>query len=59
MITFIVVMISGYVSEGIGGAHRKWLGSTDKRVKFLVSIINNYLPMKLGRYEDALSLIHI
>ncbi|KAJ7888747.1 P-loop containing nucleoside triphosphate hydrolase protein [Mycena leptocephala] len=53
MITFIVVMISGYVSEGIGGAHRKWLGSTDKRVKFLVSIINNYLPMKLGRYEDA------
>jgi hypothetical protein len=53
MITFIVVIISGYVSEGIGGAHRKWLGSTDKRVKFLVSIINNYLPMKLGRYEDA------
>ncbi|KAJ7822606.1 P-loop containing nucleoside triphosphate hydrolase protein [Mycena leptocephala] len=44
---------TGYVSKGVGAAHKAWLGSTDKRVKFLTSIISNYLPMKLSQYEDA------
>ncbi|KAJ7360685.1 P-loop containing nucleoside triphosphate hydrolase protein [Mycena albidolilacea] len=52
-ITFLLVTMAGYVSKGVGGAHKAWLGSTDKRVKFLASIINNYLPMKLSNYEDA------
>ncbi|KAF7349689.1 hypothetical protein MSAN_01695700 [Mycena sanguinolenta] len=52
-ITAIILTTSGYASRGIVGAHMAWLDSTDKRVKFLVSIINNYLPMKLGRYEDG------
>lgn len=53
VITFLLVTMAGYVSKGVGGAHKAWLGSTDKRVKFLASIINNYLPMKLSNYEDA------
>ncbi|KAJ7485129.1 P-loop containing nucleoside triphosphate hydrolase protein [Mycena galericulata] len=53
VITILLVWMAGYVSKGVGGAHKAWLGSTDKRVKFLASIINNYLPMKLCNYEDV------
>ncbi|KAF8205910.1 P-loop containing nucleoside triphosphate hydrolase protein [Mycena galopus ATCC 62051] len=53
VITFLLVTMAGHVSKGVGGAHKAWLGSTNKRVKFLASIINNYLPMKLCNYEDA------
>jgi hypothetical protein len=48
-----MIFAAGYVSKGVGAAHKAWLGSTDKRVKFLTSIISNYLPMKLSQYEDA------
>ncbi|KAJ6545144.1 P-loop containing nucleoside triphosphate hydrolase protein [Mycena capillaripes] len=53
VITFLLLWIVGYVSRGVGAAHQLWLGSTDKRVKFLASIINSYLPMKLCNYEDV------
>ncbi|KAJ7780147.1 P-loop containing nucleoside triphosphate hydrolase protein [Mycena maculata] len=53
VITFLLVTMAGHVSKGVGAAHKSWLGSTDKRVKFLASIINNYLPMKLCNYEDV------
>jgi hypothetical protein len=48
-----MIVIAGYVSKGIGAAHGAWMGSTDKRIKFLSSIINNYLPMKLSHYENV------
>ncbi|KAJ7267907.1 hypothetical protein C8J57DRAFT_1228520 [Mycena rebaudengoi] len=52
VITVFMIVIAGYVSKGIGAAHGAWMGSTDKRIKFLSSIINNYLPMKLSHYEN-------
>ncbi|KAJ7589613.1 P-loop containing nucleoside triphosphate hydrolase protein [Mycena floridula] len=53
VITIFMIIAAGYISKGVGAAHRAWLGSTDKRVKFLASIINNALPMKLSQYEDV------
>ncbi|KAJ7268006.1 P-loop containing nucleoside triphosphate hydrolase protein [Mycena rebaudengoi] len=53
VITVFMIVIAGYVSKGIGAAHGAWMGSTDKRIKFLSSIINNYLPMKLSHYENV------
>ncbi|KAJ7028056.1 P-loop containing nucleoside triphosphate hydrolase protein [Mycena alexandri] len=53
LITFFMIFAAGWVSKGVGAAHKAWLGATDKRVKFLTSIINNYLPMKLSQYEEV------
>ncbi|KAJ7065430.1 P-loop containing nucleoside triphosphate hydrolase protein [Mycena amicta] len=54
-ITFILVTISGRISKGVGAAQKQWLGSTDKRVKFLTSVFHNFLPAKLSHYEDVLA----
>lgn len=48
-------MVSGQISKGVGAAQKQWLGSTDKRVKFLTSIVHNFLPMKLSHYEDIVA----
>ncbi|KAJ7150739.1 P-loop containing nucleoside triphosphate hydrolase protein [Mycena filopes] len=53
VIVLFMIFAAGWVSKGVGAAHKAWLGATDKRVKFLTSIINNYLPTKLSRYEDV------
>jgi len=54
-VTLILVTISGRISRGVGAAQKQWLGSTDKRVKFLTSIVQNFLPMKLSHYEDVVA----
>ncbi|KAJ7092344.1 P-loop containing nucleoside triphosphate hydrolase protein, partial [Mycena belliarum] len=53
-ITLALSVIAAYISQGISQAHRLWLGSTDKRVKYLTSVLNNYLPMKMSCYEDVI-----
>ncbi|KAJ7230413.1 hypothetical protein GGX14DRAFT_692155 [Mycena pura] len=50
-VTLILVTVSGSISRGVGAVQKQWLGSTDKRVKFLTSIFMNFLPMKLSHYE--------
>jgi hypothetical protein len=47
--------MGGRISRGVGAAQKQWLGATDKRVKFLTSVVNNFLPMKLSRYENVLA----
>ncbi|KAF7297369.1 hypothetical protein MIND_00970400 [Mycena indigotica] len=55
VITVMLVTTAGRFSKGVGAAQKQWLGSTDKRVKFLTSVFQNFLPMKLSHYEDAVS----
>ncbi|KAJ7618244.1 P-loop containing nucleoside triphosphate hydrolase protein [Mycena polygramma] len=52
-ITIILFFIAAYISRGVGAAQKVWLGSTDKRVKYLTSVLHNYLPMKWAHYEDV------
>ncbi|KAJ6467037.1 P-loop containing nucleoside triphosphate hydrolase protein [Mycena vulgaris] len=54
-IIVILFFIAAYISRGIGAAQKQWLGSTDKRVKYLTSVLHNYLPMKWAHYEDVVS----
>ncbi|KAJ7863186.1 P-loop containing nucleoside triphosphate hydrolase protein [Mycena leptocephala] len=54
-ITLLLVVMGGRISRGVGAAQKQWLGATDKRVKFLTSVVNNFLPMKLSRYENVLA----
>ncbi|KAF7321121.1 hypothetical protein HMN09_00200000 [Mycena chlorophos] len=55
VITFILITTAGRVSKGVGAAQKQWLSSTDKRVKFLSSIIQNFLSIKLSHYEDIVA----
>lgn len=55
MITLLLLTISTHISKGVGAAHKQWLGATDKRVKFLTSLVHNFIPVKLSRYEDVLA----
>nr|GAT47975.1 predicted protein [Mycena chlorophos] len=55
VITFILITTAGRVSKGVGAAQKQWLSSTDKRVKFLTSIIQNFLAIKLLHYEDIVA----
>ncbi|KAJ7493649.1 P-loop containing nucleoside triphosphate hydrolase protein [Mycena latifolia] len=52
-ITLALFAIAAYISQGVGVAQGLWLASTDKRVKYLTSVLHNYLPMKWSRYEDV------
>ncbi|KAJ7107813.1 P-loop containing nucleoside triphosphate hydrolase protein [Mycena epipterygia] len=52
-ITVILFFVAAYISRGVGAAQKLWLGSTDKRVKYLTSVLHNYLPMKWACYEDV------
>ncbi|KAJ6536775.1 P-loop containing nucleoside triphosphate hydrolase protein, partial [Mycena vulgaris] len=54
-IIVILFFIAAYISRGVGAAQKQWLGSTDKRVKYLTSVLHNYLPMKWAHYEDVVS----
>ncbi|KAJ6558333.1 P-loop containing nucleoside triphosphate hydrolase protein [Mycena capillaripes] len=54
-ITVILFFVAAYISRGVGAAQKRWLGSTDKRVKYLTSVLHNYLPMKWAHYEDVVS----
>ncbi|KAJ7151958.1 P-loop containing nucleoside triphosphate hydrolase protein [Mycena filopes] len=54
-ITFLFFGVAAYVSRGVGASQGRWLGATDKRVKYLTSVLHNYLPMKWARYEPAVS----
>ncbi|KAJ7493681.1 P-loop containing nucleoside triphosphate hydrolase protein [Mycena latifolia] len=51
-IMFALLVVAAYISRGVGVAQGLWLASTDKRVKYLTSVLHNYLPMKWSRYED-------
>ncbi|KAJ6540558.1 P-loop containing nucleoside triphosphate hydrolase protein [Mycena capillaripes] len=53
VITVLITLIAGYVAKGVGAAHKAWLGATDKRVKFITSVVGNYMGMKLGGYEEV------
>jgi ATP-binding cassette, subfamily C (CFTR/MRP), member 1 len=48
----VVAAIAGRKS---GARQKAWLSATDKRVKFLSSIINKFLPIKWSRYEDIMA----
>jgi ATP-binding cassette subfamily C (CFTR/MRP) protein 1 len=52
-LTICLFAIAAYISQGVGTAQGLWLASTDKRVKYLTSVLHNYLPMKWSRYEDV------
>lgn len=39
----------------MGKQQGAWLAGTDKRVKFMSSIINKFLPIKWSNYEDVLA----
>ncbi|KAJ6594611.1 P-loop containing nucleoside triphosphate hydrolase protein [Mycena capillaripes] len=53
--TMLLLAIAGYISKGVGTAQRIWLKSTDKRIRFLTSVVHNYLPVKLSGYENVLA----
>lgn len=55
-ITLTLFAVAAYISQGIGSAQGLWLASTDKRVKYLTSVLHNYLPMKWSRYEDVVGV---
>lgn len=49
-------MVVASVAGGKSGARQSaWLSATDKRVKFLSSIINKFLPIKWSNYEDIIA----
>ena len=49
-------MIVASVAGKKTGAHQAaWLAATDKRVKFLSSVINKFLPIKWSNYENIMA----
>jgi ATP-binding cassette subfamily C (CFTR/MRP) protein 1 len=53
--TLLLLAVAGYISKGVGAAQQVWLKTTDMRVKFLTSVVQNFLPVKLSHYEDVLA----
>ncbi|EIN12078.1 P-loop containing nucleoside triphosphate hydrolase protein [Punctularia strigosozonata HHB-11173 SS5] len=54
-VTFVVIALAGFVGAPIGKRQAAWLKSTDERVKFLSSVLQNFLPIKWARYEGILA----
>ncbi|KAH8077273.1 P-loop containing nucleoside triphosphate hydrolase protein [Cristinia sonorae] len=54
-VTAILLAIASRVSKRVGASQKLWLAATDKRVKFISSIINNLLPIKWSSYESVLA----
>ncbi|KAJ7060888.1 hypothetical protein C8F01DRAFT_176953 [Mycena amicta] len=53
IITLIFTLLTNRISRGVGTIHKTWLGFTDKRVKYLSSVFNHFMAIKLSAYEDV------
>ncbi|KAJ6583769.1 P-loop containing nucleoside triphosphate hydrolase protein [Mycena sp. CBHHK59/15] len=54
-VTVALILLGGIIGRNIGQNQGKWLAATDKRVKFLSSVIANFLPIKWSNYEDIMA----
>ncbi|CAL1707862.1 unnamed protein product [Somion occarium] len=54
-VTLLLMLAAGIAGRKTGVHQNAWLGATDKRVKFLSSIIHKFLPIKWSRYEGILA----
>ena len=55
ILTAMLIVAASRISKHMGKQQGAWLAATDKRVKFLSSIINKFLPIKWSNYEDVLA----
>ncbi|CAL1703415.1 unnamed protein product [Somion occarium] len=55
VVTTLLITAASRISKHLGAQQSAWLAATDRRVKFLSSIINKFLPIKWANYEDILA----
>ena len=54
-VTVLMLVTASFVGQYVGRRQSAWLAATDRRVKFMSSIINNFLSIKWSCYEDVLA----
>lgn len=54
-VTAILLFLAAQIGKKVGSSQKQWLAATDKRVKYISSVINNLLPIKWSSYESVLS----
>ena len=54
-VTFLMLLAASFVGRYVGRRQSAWLAATDRRVKFISSIINNFLSIKWSCYEEVLA----
>ncbi|EPS93155.1 hypothetical protein FOMPIDRAFT_1056220 [Fomitopsis schrenkii] len=55
VVTVLMLIFASFVGRYVGRRQSAWLAATDRRVKFISSIINNFLSIKWSCYEDVLA----
>lgn len=53
--TLLLMVGAGAIGGKSGERQAEWLAATDKRVKFMSSILHKFLPVKWSRYEEAIA----
>ncbi|KAK7692905.1 hypothetical protein QCA50_004541 [Cerrena zonata] len=54
-VTLLLMVLAGAVGGKTGARQSEWLAATDKRVKYLTSIVHKFLPIKWSRYEEVIA----
>ena len=55
IVTVLMLLAASFVGRYVGRRQSTWLAATDRRVKFISSIINNFLSIKWSCLEDVLA----
>ena len=55
VVTCMLMVVASITGKKSGAHQSAWLAATDKRVKFLSSIINKFLPIKWSHYEEIMA----
>jgi ATP-binding cassette subfamily C (CFTR/MRP) protein 1 len=51
----MLVVAATLIGRRVNYQQAAWLTATDRRVKFMSSVIQNILPVKCARYEEVLA----
>ncbi|KZT65538.1 P-loop containing nucleoside triphosphate hydrolase protein [Daedalea quercina L-15889] len=55
VVTALMLVATSFVGRYVGRRQSAWLAATDRRVKFMSSIISNFLSIKWSCYEELLA----
>lgn len=55
VVTALMLVAASFVGRYVGRRQSAWLAATDSRVKFMSSVVNNFLSIKWSCYENVLA----
>ncbi|TFY69692.1 hypothetical protein EVJ58_g284 [Rhodofomes roseus] len=54
VVTVLLIVATSFIGRSVGRRQNAWLAATDRRVKFISSMISNFLSIKWSCYEEIL-----